>query len=122
MDPADWRACDGRALRQYQSVHSPCLCRNRRGFRFVRGYHPLRPRGGYQLPALSLVSPEWQIFWFAKVATTMQEAAALAAQGSPHGTAVVADEQTAGIGRHGHSWHSEPASGLYVSIILRLPL
>jgi BirA family biotin operon repressor/biotin-[acetyl-CoA-carboxylase] ligase len=52
----------------------------------------------------------------------MQEAAALAAQGHPHGTAVVADEQTAGIGRHGHSWHSEPGSGLYCSIILRLPI
>ncbi|MCU1263050.1 MAG: biotin--acetyl-CoA-carboxylase ligase [Bryobacterales bacterium] len=68
------------------------------------------------------MSPERQIFRFAKVASTMQEAAALAAQGSPHGTAVVADEQTAGVGRHRHSWHSEPASGLYVSIILRLPL
>lgn len=45
----------------------------------------------------------------------------LAAQGCPHGTAVVADEQTAGIGRHGHSWHSEPGAGLYVSVVLRLP-
>ncbi len=52
----------------------------------------------------------------------MREAAALAAEGCPHGTAVVADEQTAGIGRHGHSWHSEPGAGLYVSIVLRLPL
>lgn len=52
----------------------------------------------------------------------MQEAAALAGNGHAHGTAVVADEQTAGIGRHGHSWHSEPGNGLYVSIILRLPL
>ncbi len=51
----------------------------------------------------------------------MKEAAALAAQGAPHGTAVVAEEQTAGIGRHGHSWHSEPSAGLYLSIILRLP-
>ncbi len=30
-----------------------------------------------------------------------------------------AEEQTAGQGRHGRSWHSEPGSGLYVSIILR---
>jgi BirA family transcriptional regulator, biotin operon repressor / biotin---[acetyl-CoA-carboxylase] ligase len=51
----------------------------------------------------------------------MREAAILAAHGAAHGTAVVADEQTAGIGRHGHSWHSEPRSGLYVSIILRMP-
>jgi BirA family biotin operon repressor/biotin-[acetyl-CoA-carboxylase] ligase len=40
------------------------------------------------------------------------------AAGRPVGTAVVAGEQTAGIGRHGHSWYSEPGSGLYVSLVL----
>src|SRR5437867_2600704 len=34
------------------------------------------------------------------------------------GTVVVADEQTAGQGRHGHSWHSEPYAGIYCSIVL----
>jgi BirA family biotin operon repressor/biotin-[acetyl-CoA-carboxylase] ligase len=52
----------------------------------------------------------------------MKDAAALASKGQPHGTAVVADIQTAGIGRHGHSWHSEDLGGLYLSIVLRLPL
>ncbi len=51
----------------------------------------------------------------------MKEAAALALQDEPHGSAVVAEHQTAGIGRHGHSWHSEPGAGLYLSIVLRLP-
>jgi BirA family transcriptional regulator, biotin operon repressor / biotin---[acetyl-CoA-carboxylase] ligase len=54
--------------------------------------------------------------------STMKDAAALAARGEPHGAVVVAEMQTAGIGRHGHSWHSEPDGGLYLSIILRLPL
>jgi BirA family biotin operon repressor/biotin-[acetyl-CoA-carboxylase] ligase len=36
----------------------------------------------------------------------------------PIGSVVVADEQTAGIGRHGHSWSSEKDTGLYVSIVL----
>jgi biotin-[acetyl-CoA-carboxylase] ligase BirA-like protein len=49
----------------------------------------------------------------------MKDAAALAVRGEPHGTTVVAESQTAGIGRHGHSWHSEPGGGLYLSIILR---
>jgi BirA family transcriptional regulator, biotin operon repressor / biotin---[acetyl-CoA-carboxylase] ligase len=31
---------------------------------------------------------------------------------------VLADEQTAGQGRHGHSWHSEPGAGIYCSIVL----
>jgi BirA family biotin operon repressor/biotin-[acetyl-CoA-carboxylase] ligase len=52
----------------------------------------------------------------------MKDAADLAARGEPHGTVVVAERQTAGIGRHGHSWHSEAGGGLYLSIILRLPL
>ena len=52
--------------------------------------------------------------------STMRDATALAAQGHPHGTVVVAEQQTAGIGRHGHVWHSEPDGGLYMSIILRL--
>lgn len=50
----------------------------------------------------------------------MKDAAALVAQGAAHGTVVVAEQQTAGIGRHGHSWHSESAGGLYMSIVLRL--
>jgi len=50
----------------------------------------------------------------------MKDAAALAAKGAPHGTVVVAERQTAGIGRHGRSWHSAADGGLYMSIVLRL--
>jgi BirA family biotin operon repressor/biotin-[acetyl-CoA-carboxylase] ligase len=60
--------------------------------------------------------------WLRSTESTMKDAAGLAARGAAHGTVVVAEEQTAGIGRHGHSWHSEPGGGLYISIILRLPL
>ena len=52
----------------------------------------------------------------------MTEAARLASSGAPHGTLVLAEEQTAGMGRLGRTWHSEPELGLYCSIILRLPL
>jgi BirA family biotin operon repressor/biotin-[acetyl-CoA-carboxylase] ligase len=38
---------------------------------------------------------------------------------APDGTVFVADEQTAGRGRGGHSWHSAAGDGLYVSAILR---
>jgi BirA family biotin operon repressor/biotin-[acetyl-CoA-carboxylase] ligase len=31
---------------------------------------------------------------------------------------VVAEEQTAGQGRHGHAWHSEPGNGIYCSVVL----
>jgi BirA family biotin operon repressor/biotin-[acetyl-CoA-carboxylase] ligase len=60
--------------------------------------------------------------WLRTTASTMKDAAALAARGEPHGTVVIAEEQTAGIGRNSHTWHSESGAGLYLSIILRLPL
>jgi BirA family biotin operon repressor/biotin-[acetyl-CoA-carboxylase] ligase len=42
-----------------------------------------------------------------------------AAKGAPEGTVYVADEQTAGRGRGGHSWHSAPGDGLYVSTLVK---
>lgn len=64
---------------------------------------------------------EREMIRLATTASTMRDAAALAASGCAHGAAVIAEEQTAGIGRHGHSWHSEPGAGLYLSVVLRLP-
>ena len=40
-------------------------------------------------------------------------------QDVPDGGLVLAESQTAGRGRLGRSWHSEPASGLYLSLILK---
>lgn len=54
-----------------------------------------------------------------RVASTNDVASELAAAGAPHGTVVVADEQTAGRGRHGNRWFSPPDAGLYVSVLLR---
>jgi BirA family biotin operon repressor/biotin-[acetyl-CoA-carboxylase] ligase len=63
-----------------------------------------------------------QIHRFDSVDSTMIRAAALATAGCDSGTVVVADEQTAGQGRHGHSWHSEKHAGLYMSEVLRLKI
>jgi BirA family biotin operon repressor/biotin-[acetyl-CoA-carboxylase] ligase len=56
---------------------------------------------------------------FATLDSTMTKAAEIAAEGAQSGTVIVADQQTAGQGRLGRSWHSEPASGLYMTVILR---
>jgi BirA family biotin operon repressor/biotin-[acetyl-CoA-carboxylase] ligase len=66
--------------------------------------------------------PDHRIEYYDSLPSTQPVAAKLAEGGAPSGTAVVAGEQTAGIGRQGHSWHSEPDSGLYVSLILYPPL
>lgn len=52
----------------------------------------------------------------------MIQAARLAGSGAPHGTTVLAEEQTAGVGRLGRSWHSDAELGIYCSILLRLPV
>src|SRR5262249_23238905 len=104
-----------RALRPYQSQHRPRLRRSRRRLRLVRRHHPLRPRRRHLLPpgARMTPTPERRILRFPTVDSTQRLAAA-----EPVGTVVIADTQTAGQGRHGHSWHSEPGTGLYLSIVL----
>jgi len=57
--------------------------------------------------------PGRAIDYFSSVDSTMHAAAGRAA-----GYVAVAGEQTAGQGRHGHSWHSAAGSGLYCSLVL----
>jgi BirA family biotin operon repressor/biotin-[acetyl-CoA-carboxylase] ligase len=53
--------------------------------------------------------------------STNDQAMAMALQGSPHGTLVVAEEQTHGRGRLQRPWASAPRHGLYFSLVLRGP-
>jgi BirA family biotin operon repressor/biotin-[acetyl-CoA-carboxylase] ligase len=41
---------------------------------------------------------------------------------APEGTVFIADEQTAGRGRKGHTWHSERDAGIYCSFLIHPPL
>ena len=56
---------------------------------------------------------------FPVLSSTNDEALRLARDGAPALDAVVADAQTAGRGRGGHSWASPPGVALYFSVILR---
>jgi BirA family transcriptional regulator, biotin operon repressor / biotin---[acetyl-CoA-carboxylase] ligase len=58
--------------------------------------------------------PGRRIDWFKSLDSTMIEAR----RDLQPGRVVVAEEQTAGMGRHGRKWLSEPGAGLYVSVIL----
>ena len=58
--------------------------------------------------------PDRNLHYHESVDSTMT-----AAVGLPIGDVVLADEQTAGQGRHGHSWHSIPGDGIYCSIVLQ---
>ena len=59
------------------------------------------------------------VYYHERLASTMDLAAALAERGAPEGTLALAEEQTAGRGRLGRTWHSERGAGLYLSVVLR---
>lgn len=66
--------------------------------------------------------PANEIHFFESIGSTMTEAARLAEAGAAHGTVVLAEEQSAGVGRLGRTWLSPAAAGIYCSIVLRLQL
>jgi BirA family transcriptional regulator, biotin operon repressor / biotin---[acetyl-CoA-carboxylase] ligase len=76
----------------------------------------------FDIDTVRIRLPGRRVEWFDSTGSTMTVAAQLARQGCASGTIVGADEQSAGVGRHGRSWLSERSAGLYVSIVLRLPL
>ena len=57
--------------------------------------------------------PDRRIDYYASIDSTMRVAAAL-----EPGAVVLAEEQRAGMGRHGHTWHSEAGSGIYCSLVV----
>ena len=56
---------------------------------------------------------------FARVRSTNDAARGLADGGAPHGTLVLAEEQTAGRGRSGRAWASPPGVGVWMSMVAR---
>jgi BirA family biotin operon repressor/biotin-[acetyl-CoA-carboxylase] ligase len=93
------------------------------------------PSSGYQLQKLpDILAPSvlrrqlgeikfgHRIVHYLRIDSTNTRALRLAEKGAPHGTLVLAEEQTAGRGRFGRTWYSERASGIYCSLILRPPL
>jgi BirA family transcriptional regulator, biotin operon repressor / biotin---[acetyl-CoA-carboxylase] ligase len=57
--------------------------------------------------------PGRRIDYYPSIDSTMRAAA-----GCPRGTIVIAGEQLAGQGRHGHAWHSAANTGIYCSLVL----
>jgi BirA family transcriptional regulator, biotin operon repressor / biotin---[acetyl-CoA-carboxylase] ligase len=63
--------------------------------------------------AIRRALPDRRIDYYPTIDSTMRAAAGL-----PPGSIVLAAAQTAGQGRHGHTWHSEPDAGIYCSMVL----
>ncbi len=90
------------------------------------------PATGYQLRAVpDLLLPDiveplvkgtiftGRLHHYFRIGSTNAAAMQAAGFGENEGAVFFAEEQTAGRGRGGHSWHSARSHGIYVSVILR---
>lgn len=90
------------------------------------------PRKGYRMMPSEDRLNSWEItdsldthtvgrvaHYFDTIDSTNNYAKKLAAEGCEDGTAVVAGQQTAGRGRLGRSWESQPDKGIYITVVLR---
>ena len=60
-----------------------------------------------------------KIHHYFRTDSTNRVALELGYTNEPEGSVVLAEEQTAGRGRAGRNWHSERATGIYVTLLLR---
>ncbi len=59
------------------------------------------------------------LYWYDTIESTNTAAKALAKDGAPHGTVLIAGSQTGGRGRLGRSFSSPKGMGVYLSVIIR---
>src|SRR5258707_745993 len=91
-----------------------------------------QPRTGYFLEKVpDILTPDMarkrlkgslfgkRVYHFFKTDSTNRVAMELGYADEPEGAVVLAEEQTAGRGRAGRSWHSERGAGLYGTLLLR---
>ena len=90
------------------------------------------PATGYQIKSVpDLLLPEFlkplvkgtifaeRLHHYFRIGSTNAEAMNAAGRGEPEGSVFLAEEQTAGRGRGGHTWLSEKSAGIYCSVVLR---
>jgi len=92
------------------------------------------PRTGYQLEQMpdlllaeflapllrgTLFGGAGKVHHYFRAGSTNALAMQAGASGEPEGAVFIAEEQTAGRGRGGHSWESEKSVGIYCSALLR---
>ena len=90
------------------------------------------PATGYRLKAVpDLLLPDMlapalrgtifgqHLHHYFRIGSTNTAAMEAASADAPEGSVLVAEQQTAGRGRGGHSWHSAQSDGIYCSVILR---
>ena len=109
---AVWNVVQGLKADGYRIEASP-----KRGYRLRFVPDALEPLFIKQLLGTRLMGRE--LVYQTSMPSTNQKARVLAEFGAPHGTLVLCDEQTAGVGRLGSQWVCAKGMGLLFSLILR---
>ena len=75
----------------------------------------------FDLEGFTRITPEWaeKLVYYKSIESTNDEAKRRIREGVESGCVILADHQTAGRGRRGSEWLSEPEHGLLFSIILK---
>lgn len=89
-----------------------------------KGYRLAGPPPALSAPYISARLPEGSLFAGKVIVEPLVDSTntrlkAMAAAGAPTGTALLAEEQSAGRGTHGRSFQSPKGEGLYLSVLLR---
>src|SRR5690554_5100928 len=96
------------------------------GYRFEsiprKGYKLIQKPSLFNAPELIAACSTSQlarhIHLFDELESTQTEAHRLVANGSGHGTLVIAERQTSGRGRMGRPWHSPAGLGIWMSLVI----
>ncbi|HHW01518.1 MAG TPA: biotin--[acetyl-CoA-carboxylase] ligase [Thermoanaerobacterales bacterium] len=89
----------------------------RLGYRILKSPDLLFPEEIWSKADLSFLGD--RIYYYSTIGSTNSEAKRIAQEGAPHGTLIIAEEQTKGKGRMGRSWTSPRGTGIWISIIMK---
>ena len=109
------------------AVHKHVNSLRRRGYRIVgisrRGYKLEQEPSTLAMTRVAEITRQCALGHYYRhydeIGSTNAEAKALATEGAPEGTVVIAECQTAGRGRLGRRWSSPTGKGLLFSVVLR---
>lgn len=85
------------------------------------GHRPAGHYAGRPVAEIAAMLALPAVVAFDHVSSTLDVAHEMGGQGVPPGTLVLADAQSAGRGRMGRSWQSEPGRGIWLTLVERPP-
>ncbi|MBR4710858.1 MAG: biotin--[Clostridia bacterium] len=104
-------------IRQLQAEGWPIESGGKRGYRL--GPHDRLEPDVWQGTLATHAIGQGEVIYAHSLSSTNTVLKKSALEGAAHGTVCLCEEQTAGRGRMGRSWVSEPGAGLWQSVLLR---